>query len=111
MIPTNLKVGDRFTDGGRTFEVTAVNELGYESRDIDMPVSEQDVKEDEPEEEIKELPFTTVEEKQLDSFNKYTKTEINRLNNAELKSVCEKLDLNPGTGVEMKKAIIEKLGL
>jgi len=110
MIRSDLKVGDIFEDGGKKFKVTKVVSKGvYESQRIkaDAPVKE------EPKEEIKELPFTTVEEKQaqLDSFNTYTKTEIKRLSNKELTALCEKLDITPGSGVEMKKAIIEKLGL
>lgn len=96
MIPQNLKIGDTFEDGGRIYEVTKiVPNIGYESKVIEgkKPAKEE------------------KEEKQLDSFNSYTKTEINRLNNAELEKVCEQLGLEKGTGMAMKKAIIDKLGL
>ena len=105
MIPNNLKVGDTFTDGNRTFEVLSVEGNGvYISKCIKtIPIdalTSIDVKVEEPKEET-----------QLDSFNKYTKTEINRLNVAELEKVCDKLGLEKSTGMAMKKAIIEKLGL
>ena len=111
MIPSTLKVGDKFTDGNRTFEVLSVEGNGvYISKCIKtIPIdalTSVDVKREEKEEEI-----TTDDVKQLDSFNKYTKTEINRLNVAELEKVCDKLGLEKSTGTAMKKAIIEKLGL
>jgi hypothetical protein len=105
MIPNTLKVGDTFSDGNRTFEVLSVEGNGvYISKCIKtIPIdalTSIDVKVEEPKEET-----------QLDSFNKYTKTEINRLNVAELEKVCDKLGLEKSTGMAMKKAIIEKLGL
>lgn len=105
MIPNNLKVGDTFTDGNSTYEVLSVEGNGnYISKCIKtIPIdalTSIDVKVEEPKEET-----------QLDSFNKYTKTEINRLNVAELEKVCDKLGLEKSTGMAMKKAIIEKLGL
>lgn len=105
MIPNTLKVGDTFTDGNRTFEVLSVEGNGvYISKCIKtIPIdalTSIDVKVEEKKEET-----------QLDSFNKYTKTEINRLNVAELEKVCDKLGLEKSTGMAMKKAIIEKLGL
>ena len=107
MVRPDLKVGDTFIEGENTYRVLSIVPEGYTAEIVE----DKKAKPVKKEEEIKELPFTTVEENKLDSFNKYTKTEINRLNNAELKSVCEQLDIEPGTGVEMKKAIIEKLGL
>lgn len=103
MISSTLKVGDKFTDLNRTFEVLSVVSPGvYISKCIKVDVIPEFI--DTPKEEPKE-------EKKLDSFNDYTKTEINRLNVSELEKVCEKLDLEKGTGTAMKKAIIEKLGL
>ena len=105
MISSTLKVGDKFTDLNRTFEVLSVVEPGiYISKCIDVKPIEfatnESVKKEEPKEET-----------QLDSFNKYTKTEINRLNVSELEKVCDQLGLEKSTGMAMKKAIIEKLGL
>lgn len=118
MIPTNLKPGDTFEDGNSIYEVISVVKNGYTSKRVGFkdskdsfekskinPLIVDDTKDPE------ELPFTTVEENQLDSFNKYTKTEINRLNNEELTKVCQKLGLEPGTGKQMKVDIIKKLGL
>lgn len=113
MIPTSLKVGDTFIDGNK-YEVIALCEQGYISKRVGIveapktlfnakavnptPVEEKAVTED-------------VDKAQLDSFNTYTKTEINRLNNTELEAVCDKLGLEKSTGVAMKKAIIDHLGL
>lgn len=104
MIPKNLKVGDKFTDGNRTFEVLSVEGNGvYISKCVGV-----NVKPEYTNETVKEEPKKDTE---LDSFNDYTKTEINRLNVSELEKVCEKLGLEKSTGMAMKKAIIEKLGL
>lgn len=108
MIPSGLKVGETFKDGNSLYRVRKIVPLGYESEKIkannavEQPLPgkkevKAEVKEDAP--------------AKLDSFNKYTKTEINRLNNAELEKVCDKLGLEKSTGMAMKKAIIEKLGL
>lgn len=105
MISNTLKVGDKFTDLNRTFEVLAVTGPGvYISKCIEVRQTEfatnEPVKKEEPQKET-----------ELDSFNDYTKTEINRLNVSELEKVCDKLGLEKSTGTAMKKAIIEKLGL
>lgn len=113
MISSTLKVGDKFTDLNRTFEVLSVVEPGiYISKCIEtIPIdalTSVDTKKVEKKVEVKE---EVKEAAELDSFNKYTKTEINRLNVAELEKVCDKLGLEKSTGTEMKKAIIKKLGL
>ena len=42
MIRKNMKPGDTFEDGGRWFEVVAVNENGtYSSRQIEKPAEEK----------------------------------------------------------------------
>jgi hypothetical protein len=117
MIPKNLKPGDTFEDGNKIYEVISVVKEGYISKRVGEkkadsfkfeevnPLIVDDTKEPE------ELPFTQVEDNQLDSFNKYTKTEINRLNNEELTKVCASLGLETGTGKQMKADIIKKLGL
>lgn len=104
MISSTLKVGDKFTDLNRTFEVLSVVEPGvYISKCIKVDVKPEFINET-----VKAEP---KKETELDSFNDYTKTEINRLNVSELEKVCEKLGLEKSTGMAMKKAIIEKLGL
>jgi hypothetical protein len=100
-----LKVGDYFTDDGRTFKVEAVNADGtYTSRFVGFEeVKPSKTKKEEiTEQEVKDDP---VPEK------KYLKSDINRLNVFELEQLCETLDIPKGTGKAMKKAIIEKLGL
>lgn len=55
-----------------------------------------------------DLPFVTVPEK------RYTKTEINRMSTAELKSFASERGIDNAeelTGAELKKVLIEKLGL
>ena len=106
MIPKNLKVGDKFTDGNRTYEVTKVVPLGYESRlvaSVPAPGYRS--------ESAQEAPEATIENSELDSFNKYTKTEIKRLTTEELTKLCKKLGLETGSGVVMKERILDHLGL
>ena len=98
MIPKNLKVGDTFTVDNETFEVLEIVELGYNVKHIAFVDEKKPVKEEK-------------KETQLDSFNDYTKKEINRLNVFELEKLCDQLGLEKGTGKAMKERIIEKLGL
>lgn len=103
MIPKNLKVGDTFVDEF-TFKVTKVNEDGtYIAKRVDMdkafPTDEPKV--------ISAKEETPKEESEVT----YTKTQVNRLNNAELEKLCKKLGIETGTGTEMKRSIISKLGL
>ena len=93
-----LKVGDTYTKGNEIFEVLEVVELGYNVKRIASVDEKKPVKEEK-------------KETQLDSFNDYTKTEINRLNVFELEKLCDQLGLEKGTGKAMKEAIIKKLGL
>ena len=118
MIPTNLKVGDTFIENNIKFEVlTIVPLVGYTSRRIgfvnasDSPKSSAEVKPSIPAPKEEKPVTEDVDKAQLDSFNTYTKTEINRLNVTELEAVCDKLGLEKSTGVAMKKAIIDHLGL
>ena len=111
MIPKNLKVGDTFTEGNSTYEVIEVITGGYRSKRVNVNTEayayELAMNATPKQEEVKE----EVKEETPASETKYTKTEINRLNNAELERVCDKLGVEKGTGMAMKKAIIEKLGL
>jgi len=115
MIPTGLKVGDTFKEGYSTYEVTKVLPGGYESKRIKIDTGEayayEEAMASKPEPVKKEEVKAEVKEDAPAPAVKYTKTEINRLNNAELERVCDKLGLEKGTGMAMKKAIIEKLGL
>lgn len=104
MIPKNLKVGDKFKDGNATFQVLEIVPLGYNAKRISVDSQDASVSA----QEAQEAP---IEDAQLDSFNTYTKTEINRLNNKELEALCDQLGLEKDTGVLMKKKIIDHLGL
>lgn len=115
MIPTGLKVGDTFKEGYGIYEIIEVDPYVSKRIKIDLESDYADeaiVLKSAPvkKEEVKAEPKEDAPAK-LDSFNKYTKTEINRLNNAELEKVCDKLGLEKSTGMAMKKALIEKLGL
>jgi len=114
MIPKDLKVGDTFTEGNSTYEVLAVKQGGYTSKRISVNTEAyayEEAMKAEPKkpEPVKEEAKEETPAPALDT--KYTKTEINRLNNAELEKLCKKLDIEPSTGMAMKKALIEKLGL
>lgn len=106
MIPKNLKVGDKFTDGNRTYEVTAVVKLGYEAKLVASAPADGYRSES-----AQKAPEATIKDSKLDSFNTYTKTEINRLKNDELEALCDQLGLEKDTGILMKKKIIDHLGL
>lgn len=105
-IPKNLKVGEKFTEGNRTFEVLEIVPLGYNSRLVASAPASGDRAES-----ASEAPEATIKDAQLDSFNTYTKTEINRLKNEELERLCEQLGIEKDTGILMKKKIIDHLGL
>ena len=106
MIPTNLKVGDKFTEENRTYEVLEIVPLGYNSRLVASVPALGDRAET-----AQRATEAAIKDAQLDSFNKYTKTEINRLKNDELETLCEQLGLEKDTGILMKKKIIDHLGL
>lgn len=98
MISPTLKVGDKFTDGNRTFEVLSVVGNGvYISKCVATDVKPEYVIE-EPKAEIKEEKA-------------YTKTEIMRMPKSDLEELCKANGLEIGTTSEMKKILLEKLGL
>lgn len=100
MIPSNLKVGDVFTDEF-TFRVIKVNEDGtYISERVKGAKPVEDIP-------VVEMPVEEVKE----DIPSFTKTQINRMPNAELEKVCKDLGIAVGTGTEMKRAIINKLEL
>ena len=103
MIPKNPKVGDTFVDEF-TFKVIKVREDGtFVSQRVDM--NEVVKTEDIPTEVKGEVEAEIKEEKT------YSKTQINRMPNAELEKVCKQLGIKVGTGTEMKRALIDRLGL
>ena len=94
-----MSIGDTFKEGDCTYKVTGIVPEGYLATMIkgmeDIPVYETKTEEVKP----------VVEEVT------YSKTQVNRMPNAELEKVCKELGLEVGTGTEMKRAIIAKLGL
>lgn len=109
MIPKNLKEGDTFVDEYK-FKVVKVNDDGtYISTRItsdNVKIKSAPVEEKAQPSHSEDVPEIITEE----SVN-YSKTQINRLPNVELEKLCKKLGLEVGTGTEMKRAIIAKLGL
>lgn len=93
MLANNFKIGDVFEDGGRKYKITGKHELGY-------AISEA-------------IGTSDVVAKVVEPLEKpeYSKTQINRMSTADLENLCEELGIDKGTGVEMKKAIIDKLEL
>lgn len=100
MIPKNLKVGDKFKDGNREYEVIEVVGEDY----ISKAITDGDVKTPSVAKDI-----TEPDVKKEDA--KITKTDVNRMSVSKLEAMSKELGLEIGTGAEMKKAIIEKLGL
>jgi len=95
----NYKLGDTYVDGEYTYKVIKVYENGTcEAQRVDIKKASIPEKKAEPIEEKVEEP-------------EYSKTQINRLPNAELEKLCKKMGLEVGTGTEMKRALIAKLGL
>ena len=109
MIPKNLKVGDTFVDDFK-YEVVKVNSDGtYISRRF----TNENVKTTEIKVEETAQPSHSSENDQnfTNEDVNYSKTQINRMPNAELEKLCKKLGIEVGTGTEMKRALIAKLGL
>jgi len=98
-----LKVGDTFVEGEQTYIVDAIVPMGYNAHAIGKVTDKPVVKEIPKVEEIK------VEEPKEEVT--YSKTQVNRMPNAELEKLCKELGIEVGTGTEMKRAIIAKLGL
>lgn len=100
----NLKVGDTFVEGNQTYIVDEIVPLGYNAHAITTEVVKKSEKavENTDKTEVSEITSTDVN---------YSKTQVNRMPNAQLEKICKELGLEVGTGTEMKRAIIAKLGL
>ena len=107
------KIGDRYVDGEYTYEVIKVYENGMcEAQRVDLFTNSNVKKENKVvEEKAQPSHFEDTPEKITEESVNYSKTQINRLPNAELEKLCKKLGLEVGTGTEMKRALIAKLGL
>lgn len=106
MVAKGLKVGDIFTEGKRQYKILTVNADGSYISSIVKKETKAEVKVEEPKkEEVK----AEVEETKAEKT--YTKTDINRMSTDNLTKLCKELGFEVGTGAEMKKTIIAKLGL
>lgn len=109
MIPKNPKVGDVFTDEFK-FRVIKINE--EDGTFISERITDGTVKKDDFTEVKDSVNTGVTEEKAVTEPDvNYTKTQINRMPNAELEKVCKQLGIKVGTGTEMKRALIDRLGL
>ena len=104
MVSKNLKVGDTFVEGEQTYIIDEIVPLGYNAHAI---TTENVKKEEKP---VENTDKTEVSEIASTDVN-YSKTQVNRMPNAQLEKLCKELGLEVGTGTEMKRAIIAKLGL
>lgn len=105
----NLKIGDIFYEEEYAYKVTGIVPEGY----LAERITETNVKSsDLPKTEMAQpshLEDTTP--KNYKESVIFTKTQVNRMPNAELEKLCKELGIEVGTGTEMKRAIIAKLGL
>ena len=110
-----MKVGDIFVEGDCKYKVLEVVPEGYIATMIEGmdTFTEDTVKNSDSSVEETAQP-SGLEEKPLeitDDSVKFSKTQINRMPNSELESLCKKMGLEVGTGTEMKRSLISKLGL
>jgi DNA-binding Xre family transcriptional regulator len=104
MVSKNLKVGDTFVEGEQTYIIDEIVPLGYNAHAITTDVVKK------AEKPVENTDETEVSEITSNDVN-YSKTQVNRMPNAQLEKLCKELGLEVGTGTEMKRAIIAKLGL
>lgn len=93
-----MKVGDKFTDGKRTFVVQAVVGNGVYISKL-VGINETEI------EPIVEKKEEVKEEKT------FTKTEINRMPKDKLEDLSKEYGLEIGTTTVMKENLIKALGL
>lgn len=102
-----MKVGDKFKDGNRTFEVLQVLGNGmYISKCIACEPNDMY-------KSVETIPTKVIDDNpETDEFGKsYTKTEINRMPKDKLEILSQELGLEVGTTAEMKTRLLAKLGL
>lgn len=103
------KVGDKFPRLGKTVSDERIKELSGRGNRQKMPVIEF-VKDKAKQVEIVE----NVEEVSVEKETVYTKTDINRMSVQDLRTLAMAQgfeDVEENTGAELKKMLIEKLGL
>ena len=110
---TKYKLGDTYVDGEYTYKVIKVYENGTcEAQRVDKITSSNVKNESAPVKEMAQPSrLEDVPEKITEESVNYSKTQINRMPNAELEKLCKKFGIEVGTGTEMKRALIAKLGL
>lgn len=94
------KVGDKFPRLGMNVSEARLKELSSKNNKQGKPL-------------IK-LVVENTEDKLVTTENQYTKTDINRMSTAELKELAKEKGIENAediTGGELKKILIEKLGL
>lgn len=110
----SYNVGDIFPRQGMTVTEERTRELSTSDNRLGKPLIEK-IEDDfsqymePPIEDKSELPFVA-----LPQGATYTKTEINRMPTSELKALAKSKGIKNAentTGAELKKALIEKLGL
>ena len=108
-----LNIGDTFMEGNCTYKVTGRVPEGYLATMIKgmEEITSDDVKKSEPKIEEKAQQSDSLKKEITPVDVNYTKTQVNRMPNAQLEKLCKELGLEVGTGTEMKRAIIAKLGL
>lgn len=104
MVSKNLKVGDTFVEGEQTYIIDEIVPMGYNAHAITTDVVKK------VEKPVENTDKTEASEITSNDVN-YSKTQVNRMPNAQLEKLCKELGLEVGTGTEMKRAIIAKLGL
>lgn len=94
------RVGDEFPRLGMNVSEARLKELSSKNNKQGKPL-------------IK-LVVENTEDKSVTTENQYTKTDINRMSTAELKEIAKEKGIENAediTGGELKKILIEKLGL
>jgi len=110
-------VGDVFPHDGRFIDPTRINSLATNANNLGKPLiriaEEVTKKSDKKKEVVKDEP-EVKENTETESEKSYTKSEVNRMPLAKLKEVASEIGIDgtdEKTGGELKKLIIEKLGL
>lgn len=105
------KVGDEFPRLGLKVSDKRLEELASNKNKQGKPLIKK-VEEPKQDDFSQHMNAPEIEEESTEV--KYTKTEINRMSNANLKQLAQEQkidDIDSKTGAELKKLLIEKFGL